>query len=140
MRLITKLALTGLTFSALVAAQPSTKGQMQNVGSETRTWTGTLVDATRENCGAEAEHAAPTGACPVSIQTKNFGLVLAEGKSLRFDEGGNAKAMDALRKSRKGSKSVFNYWKTGKTSSVVKAQVTGALTSDVLNVEMIKID
>jgi hypothetical protein len=132
--------LTGLVFSAVVAAQPPTNAQAQNVGSETRAWTATLVDATRTNCGAEVERAAPAGSCPVSMRTTSFGIILPDGKSLRFDEGGNAKAVDALRKSRKGSKSVFDYWKTGKTSNVVKARVTGTLTSDTLNVETIKID
>jgi hypothetical protein len=135
-----ELIIAGLTLCAVGAAQPPTNAPMQNVDSETHTWTGTLVDATRINCGPEVERAAPAGACPVSVRTTNFGIILSDGKSLRFDEGGNAKAVDALRKSRKGSKSVFNYWKTGKTSNVVKARVTGTLTSDTLNVEAIKID
>lgn len=74
------------------------------------------------------------------MRTTNFGLTLPDGKLVKFDEGGNAKAVDALRKSRKGSKIVFNYWKSGKMSAVVKARVTGTLTSDTLNVDTISID
>ncbi len=38
------------------------------------------------------------------------------------------------------SKIVFNYWRTGKTASAIKARVTGTLTSDILNVESVRID
>jgi hypothetical protein len=74
------------------------------------------------------------------MSTKNFGLLLPDGNSLMFDEGGNAKAVDALRRSRKGSKVLFNYWKTGKAAGVVTARVTGTQTSDTLNVESLKVD
>ena len=66
--------------------------------------------------------------------------MLAEGKFVKFDEGGNTKAVDALRKSTKASKIVFNYWRTGKTAGAIKARVTGTLTSDILNVESVKTD
>jgi hypothetical protein len=125
------------TFSAF-AQQASVPAQ--TVGSETRNWSGTLVDATRMDCGAEVEHAVKPGMCPVSMCTKTFGLMLADGKFVKFDEGGNIKAVDALRKSTKASKILFNYWRTGKTASVIKARVTGTLTSDILNVESVKTD
>jgi hypothetical protein len=99
-----------------------------------------LVDAIRTNCGPAAERSVISGACPVSMQTANFALRLADGKLLKFDEGGNTKALDALRKSKQGSKTVITYWKTGKVSKPVKAAVTGALTSDTLNVETIKVE
>ena len=72
--------------------------------------------------------------------TTNFALKLADGKFVKFDEGGNTKAIDALRKSRQGSKIVFNYWKSGRASRAIKARVTGTLTSDTLNVEAIRFD
>ena len=132
------LAASAIVLSAL--AQPRSTTTVQSVGSETHSWTGTLVDATRTNCGPEVERAVPAGMCPVSPRTNTFGLILADGKTVKFDEGGNAKTVDALRKSRKGSKSLFNYWKSGKTSSEIKARVTGTLTSDTLNVDSIKVD
>ena len=66
-------------------------------------------------------------------------ILLPDGKSLVFDEGGDAKAVDALRRSRKGSKVVFDYWRAGKTAGVVKARVTGTQTSDTLNVESVTV-
>ena len=52
--------------------------------------------------------------------TKTFGLMLADGKFVKFDEGGNTKAIDALRKSTKASKIIFNYWRTGKIATCHK--------------------
>jgi hypothetical protein len=112
----------------------------QTVGSETRNWSGALVDATRTDCGAEVERGVKPGICPVSVCTATFGLMLADGKFVKFDEGGNSKAVEALRKSSKASKIVFNYWRTGKTARAIKARVTGSLTSETLNVESVKID
>ncbi len=82
----------------------------------------------------------PTGICPISMGTKEFGITQADGKFIKFDEGGNQKAIDALKKSKKGSVIVIGYWRTGKVSSAVKAEVTGTLTSDTLNVSSVKID
>src|SRR5438477_6430863 len=56
-----------ITFSAV--AQTRSTANTQTVGSETRTWNGMLVDATRTNCGPAAERAVISGGCPVSIQT-----------------------------------------------------------------------
>ena len=62
------------------------------------------------------------------------------GKLYNFDESGNPKAMAALQKSRKGSTLVFSYWKTGKATQPIIAHVTGSVTSDVLNLDTIRID
>ena len=126
--------------SVSAVAQPTSTSKAEAVGSETHSWNGILVDAARTNCGPAAERAVISGGCPVSMQTANFALRLNDGKFLKFDEGGNTKAMDALRKSRHGSKTVVDYWKTGKVSKAIKARVTGALTSDTLNVETIKVE
>jgi hypothetical protein len=109
-------------------------------GSQPRLWNGNLVDADKEACSVEVAGAVQKGACPVSVQTTEFALVLPEGRLLKFDEGGNQKAMEALKKSRDGSKAVFGYWKSGKISKQIRARAMGTLTSDVLNVETIRID
>lgn len=137
--MLARILLATVVAISAFAQQPAPVAP-QTVGSETRTWTGTLIDTKRTNCGPEVEHASAQGTCPVSMQTTEFGMQLAAGNLVKFDEGGNAKALEALRKSRKGSRTVFNYWKTGKTSSPVTARVTGTLTSDTLNLESIKVD
>src|SRR5689334_6616129 len=133
------MLLFGVLAVAGLAQQQGTDKPTQTVGSETHTWNGTLIDAKRTDCGAEVKKAVPSGACPVSMSTTQFGILLPDGKSLMFDEGGNAKAVDALRRSRKGSKVVFDYWRTGKAAGVVKARVTGTQTSDTLNVESVTV-
>ena len=135
---LTRIFVLTICVSSAFAQQSSAPGQ--TVGSENRSWSGTLVDATRMDCGAEVEHAVKPGTCPVSMCTATFGLMLPDGKFVKFDEGGNTKAIDALRKSAKASKIVFNYWRTGKTAVAIKARVTGTLKSDILNVESVKPD
>src|ERR1043166_9458293 len=109
-------ALLFVVVSFTVLAQSRSTRKPEAVGSETHTWNRILVDATRTNCGPEAEHAVNSGGCPVSMQTANFALRLVDGQFLKFDEGGNTKAMYALRKTKHGSKTVISYWKTGKVS------------------------
>jgi hypothetical protein len=109
-------------------------------GSQPRLWNGNLLDADKAACSVEVAGAVPKGACPVSVRTTEFALMLPDGRLLKFDEGGNQKAVDALKKSRSGSKAVFDYWKSGKTSKQISARAMGTLTSDVLNVESVRID
>lgn len=98
------------------------------------------MDVGRSSCGVEASGAAPSGLCPVSVATANFGFVTADGKMLKLDEGGNAKAMDALKKGKKASKALTDYWRTGKASRQLLATVTGTLTADTLNVDTIRVE
>jgi hypothetical protein len=127
-----------LTLSTFAWHSSSTLAQI--AGSETHTWSGTLFDTARTECGPEVKQSSSPGTCPVSICTVYFGIKLPDGKFYKFDEGSNPKALYALRKSRKASKLVFAYWQTGKVSSTITARVTGTLTSDTLNLDSIKID
>lgn len=130
--------LTIVTLFTLAWHNSSTLAQV--AGSETHTWSGTLFDTARTECGPEVKQSTSPGTCPVSICTVNFGIKLPDGKFYKFDEASNPKAVYALRKSRKASKLVFGYWQTGKVSSTITARVTGTLTSDTLNLDSIKID
>jgi hypothetical protein len=112
----------------------------QTENSQPRLWNGNLVDADKAACSVEVTGAAQKGTCPVNMQTSEFALILPDGRSLKLDAGGNQKAVEALKKSRSGSKAVFDYWKSGKTSRQIRARVMGTLTSEVLNVETIRID
>lgn len=96
--------LTILTLSFALHSSPTLA---QVAGSETHTWSGTLFDTARAECGVEVKQSSPPGTCPVSICTVNFGIKLPDGKLYKFDDGGNPKAIYALRKSRKASKLVF---------------------------------
>ena len=112
----------------------------QPIGGVTQSWTGALFDTTRKGCGGETKAASPEETCPLSICTVSFGIRLPDGKLYNFDESGNPKAIAALQKSRKGSNLAFSYWRTGKATKPIMAHVTGSVTSDVLNLDTIRID
>jgi hypothetical protein len=127
-----------VTLSSLHWSSSSTLAQV--AGSETHSWSGTLFDTARTDCGPEVKTSSSPGTCPVSICTANFGIKLPDGKLYKFDEASNPKAAYALRKSKKASKLVIGYWQTGKVASAITAKVTGTLTSDTLNLDSIQID
>ncbi len=108
--------------------------------SGSQTWTGVLFDTLKTTCSTETQGASPAGTCPVSMATLSFGIRLPDGKLYQFDEGGNAKATTALKKSRNAGKQVFAYWQSGKTAKPIQAKVTGSVTSNTLNLETIQID
>lgn len=86
------------------------------------TMSGTLVDL---NCKGKdlAEHSRQ---CAMKCAKSGFGLVTADGKFVKFDETGNAKALEALQASAK--------------EKDLKATVTGTVDGDVLKVESITLD
>ena len=82
---------------------------------------GTVVDVM---CRGK-DLAGHTRECAVMCAKSGFGLVTADGKFLKFDEGGNARTLAALKKSTK--------------EKDLKAKVTGTMKGDVLAVETIEI-
>lgn len=84
-------------------------------------WTGTVVDVM---CKGK-DLAGHTAKCAVSCSKGGYGLVLSDGKFVKFNETGNAKALAALKA-------------TGKEKDL-KAKVSGSLDNDVINVESIEI-
>ena len=84
-------------------------------------WTGTVVDVM---CKGK-DLANHTTKCAVSCAKGGYGLVLPDGKFVKFDESGNAKALAVL--------------KTTTKEKDAKAKVTGSLDGDVIKVETIQI-
>jgi hypothetical protein len=85
-------------------------------------WTGTVVDVM---CKAN-DLANHTRDCALSCSKSGYGLVLADGKFLKFDERGNAKTLAALKASHKDKD--------------LKAKVSGTLQGSVINVESIDLE
>jgi len=85
-------------------------------------FSGTVVDVM---CRGK-DLASHTRECAVSCARSGYGLVTAEGKFLKFDESGNARALAALKKLSK--------------EKDLKAKVTGTLNGDLLKVEAIDFD
>jgi hypothetical protein len=97
------------------------------------TWSGKVVDAA---CKDQAAAPAPAGqsaqpagqaanACEPTASTVAFGIELQDGKVLRLDTAGNAKAAEAMKSN------------TGKSS--LQATVTGSLDGQMVKVETIDI-
>ena len=83
------------------------------------TWTGTLVDVM---CKGK-DLAGHTRECALSCAKSGFGVVLADGKFLKFDEAGNAKTLAALKASTKAKD--------------LKAKVSGSKDGETIQVESI---
>jgi hypothetical protein len=84
------------------------------------TWTGTVVDVM---CKGK-DLASHTRDCAVTCAKGGYGLVLADGKFVKFDEGGNARTLAQLKK--------LNREKD------LKAKVSGELTGDVIKVQQVE--
>lgn len=85
-------------------------------------WSGTVVDV---NCKAK-DLSSHTRDCAVRCSRSGYGIVTADGKFIKFDEQGNAKALAALKASSKDKD--------------LKANVTGTLKDEVIQVEAITIE
>jgi len=85
------------------------------------TWNGTLVDVMCKN----QDLANHTTKCAITCSKSGYGLVLADGKFVKFDESGNAKALAALKASSK--------------EKDLKAKVTGTLDGETVQVESVEL-
>jgi hypothetical protein len=90
-------------------------------GMYAETWNGTIVDVM---CKGK-DLANHTAKCAVACSKSGYGLVLSDGKFVKFDEGGNAKALAAFKGTNKAKD--------------IKAKVSGALEDDVVKVDTIEI-
>jgi hypothetical protein len=87
-------------------------------------WQGHLMDAM---CAAKMKDKAAghKAKCALSCAKSGFGLVTADGKFMKFDESGNAKAQEALKA-------------TSKEQDLM-VKVTGTLDGDAIQVESLRI-
>jgi hypothetical protein len=83
-------------------------------------WSGTVVDVM---CKGK-DLANHTRDCSISCAKGGFGLVLADGKFVKFDESGNARTLKLLKASTK--------------EKDLKAKVTGTLQGEVIKVSAIE--
>jgi hypothetical protein len=100
-------ALWGLLISVSVASAES--------------FSGTVVDVM---CKGK-DLAGHTRDCALKCAKGGYGLVLPDGRFLKFDEQGNALTLSALKKSAK--------------EKDLKAKVTGALSGELIKVESIEL-
>lgn len=84
-------------------------------------WNGTLIDTM---CKAK-DAANHTRQCAVGCAKGGYGLVLSDGKFVKLDEAGNAKALAALKASTRDKD--------------LKATVAGKMDGDVIQVDSIEL-
>src|SRR5437870_1405548 len=94
---------------------------MLSIGAFAESWTGTLVDVM---CKGK-DLSSHTSKCAVNCAKSGYGLVLSDGKFVKFDEGGNAKALATLKSTAK--------------ESDLKAKVSGSLDGDTVKVTSIEL-
>ena len=95
-----------------------TAGQASSKGAEemqTQSYSGTLTDASCAGSNSAASTPAPAAApdqaaasapkqgCSVSASTTQFGLILKDGKIVKFDDVGNLRAQEAFKTHKKWS-------------------------------------
>ena len=99
----------------------SVAGLMLAAAAFAESWSGTLVDVM---CKYK-DLAGHTTKCAIGCAKSGFGLVAADGKFMKFDEAGNAKALAALKATSK--------------EKDLKATVTGKLDEETIQVESVEI-
>ena len=92
-----------------------------SMGAFAASWNGTLVDVM---CKGK-DLASHSTKCAVSCAKGGYGLVLSDGKFVKFDETGNAKALMTLKSTSK--------------EKDLKAKVSGTLDGDTVKVESIEL-
>jgi len=92
-----------------------------SIGAFAESWNGTLVDVM---CKGK-DLASHSTKCAVSCAKGGYGLVLSDGKFVKFDEAGNAKALTTLKSTSK--------------EKDLKAKVSGTLDGDTVKVESIEL-
>ena len=107
MKRIVRLSLTALAVTAALFAE---------------TWTGTVVDVM---CKGK-DLAGHTRQCALSCAKGGFGLVLSDGKFIKFNESGNAKTLAILKNATKDKD--------------LKAKVSGMLDGDVIKVQSLELE
>ena len=99
----------------------SAAASLLSMAAFAESWTGTLVDVM---CKGK-DLSSHTAKCAVGCAKSGYGLVLSDGKFVKFDEGGNAKALAALKSTSK--------------EKDLKAKVNGALDGDTVTVSSIEL-
>ena len=126
---------TVLCFAGFLFAQDQTRTE-----TTTTTWNGTLID---EGCRTTRVQEKETSAnktetkttttteCPVTTTTTSFGLMTPDGKYVHFDDAGNTRIVEMVKKN-KG-------WTTSVTErKPIKVRVIGSSNGDVVVIKEIQ--
>jgi hypothetical protein len=90
------------------------------------TWKNVALVDTMCSAKVKADPDAHTTACAIGCEKGGYGIIAADGTFLKFDEAGNAKALAALKGTRK--------------KDHLRAEVTGERNGDTITVTSVKLD
>jgi hypothetical protein len=148
MKVITSIGLIPL-FACWLCAQSDQTTRSENSSTTTTTmYGGTLIDEGCHNTRTEHHESSSTdnpdtgshtttnssstrvtSDCPVTTETKTFGLLTPEGQYIRFDQPSNAKIIEVV----KGNKTRYI-----DATDPVKVQVKGSKKGDVVVIDSIQ--
>jgi len=99
-----------------------TLGAAGSLAAAAGEWSGHLMDAM---CAAKMKDKAVShkAKCALSCSRSGYGIVTAEGKFLKFDEAGNARALEALKATTKDQD--------------LRVKVTGTLEGEMIQVDSV---
>lgn len=106
----------------------------------TTTWNGTLVDQscrtthTKETTSDERKTETRTTTsteCPVTTTTTSFGLITPEGKYIQFDNSGNTRIVEMVKKNQTWTSSITEH-------KPIKVRVVGTLDGDTVVIKEIQ--
>ena len=106
----------------------------------TTTWNGTLVDQgcrtthTKETTADERKTETKTTTsteCPISTTTTSFGLMTPEGKYIQFDNSGNTRIVEMVKKNQGWTSSITEH-------KPIKVRVVGTLDGDTVVIKEIQ--
>ena len=90
------------------------------------TWTGVPVVDNKCYADVKADPDSHTRECALQCAKSGYGIIASDGTYLKFDDAGNKKTVDMLRKSTK--------------KDHLRVTVTGTRKGDMIQVESIKLD
>jgi hypothetical protein len=121
------------------AADRSSTSSQENTSANRSTTSSTETGSTTDQSTSSTRHSEKkstrTGSmsewqsCAATANTTSFGLVLNDGRMLRFDPAGNTKAQDEVKNNPK---------LTASANKPAKVRVRGTVAGDTLQVESIK--
>ena len=142
MKKLLAVAVAPLFVTFLWAGQAT---RSETTTTKTTTWNGTLVDAGCQTTHTEhkstttnPDQSTTTSSrtetkvdCPVTTETTTFGMILPEGKYVRFDEPSNTRIVEVVKNNKQWRKYIGEH-------APLKVHVVGTANGDVVVLDTIR--
>lgn len=128
----------------LLAQDQQTTKTETHTSTTTTTYNGMLVDAGCRSTHTEESHTSTVGVsshtettktdsvdCPVTPTTSSFGMVMPDGRYIRFDQGSNTRITEIVKTNKSWSKHLED-------RTPINVRVVGSPDEDVVVIESIR--